>query len=296
MRVLLTGGTGFIGSHLADALEARGDRVALVSRQPRTLAPSPKGRVLASWDEVEAEVARSDAVVHLAGEPIADARWTRQRLERIRSSRVDTTARIARAIAAAPSRPLVFVSGSAVGIYGTRQDDVLCNESTPPGDDVLARIVVAWEAAAAPAREAGVRVVHPRIGVVLGPGGALARMVTPYRWFVGGALGSGKQWVSWVHLHDVVGALLFLVDREIRGPVDVAAPEPVTMAQLSSAIGHALHRPSLLRVPAFALKAAVGSGVATLLLTGQRVSSFKLQAAGFSFAYPRIDEALRDLL
>jgi uncharacterized protein (TIGR01777 family) len=284
MRVLVTGGTGFIGSHLARALEARGDQVAVVSRR------GPVG-----WDDVEARVSTVDAVVHLAGEPIA-ARWTPERLERIRSSRVDTTARLARAIASAASKPRVLVSGSAVGIYGMRRDDVVCSESTPPGDDVLARIVVDWEAAAAPAREAGVRVAHPRTGVVLGPGGALSRMLGPYRWFVGGPLGSGNQWVSWVHLHDVVGALLFLVDRDVQGPVNVVAPEPVTMEQLSSAIGRALHRPSLLRVPGFALKVALGSGVAEVLLTGQRVAPAALQAAGFSFSYPRIDEALRDLL
>lgn len=285
MRILLTGGTGFIGSHLARALQARGDEVVVVSRG------GPVG-----WDDVEARVATVDAVVHLAGEPIADARWTPERVERIRSSRVDTTARLARAIASASSRPRVFVSGSAVGIYGMRHDDVVCHESTPPGEDVLARIVVDWEAAAAPAGDAGVRVVHPRTGVVLGPGGALARMVGPYRWFVGGPLGSGKQWVSWVHLHDAVSALVFLLDRDVRGAVNLVAPEPVTMAELSSAIGRAMHRPSLLRVPGFALKAALGSGVAQVLLTGQRVAPAALQAAGFSFAFPRIDEALRDLL
>ncbi|HEX8791252.1 MAG TPA: TIGR01777 family oxidoreductase [Polyangiaceae bacterium] len=285
MRVLLTGGTGFIGTHLARALQARGDEVAVVSRR------GPVG-----WDQVEARVATVDAVVHLAGEPIADARWTPERLERIRASRVDTTERLARAIASAGSKPRVFVSGSAVGVYGMRRDDVVCDESTSPGDDVLAGIVVAWEAAAAPARSAGVRVVHPRTGVVLGPGGALSRMVGPYRWFVGGPIGSGKQWVSWVHLHDVVSALMFMIDRDIQGPANVVAPKPVTMEQLSSAIGRALHRPSLLRVPGFALKAALGSGVAEVLLTGQRAVPAALQAAGFSFAYPRIDEALRDLL
>jgi len=285
MRVLLTGGTGFIGSHLARALEARGDQVVVVSR---------RGPV--TWDDVEARVSTVDAVVHLAGEPIADARWTPERVEHIRASRVDTTRRLARAIAAASPKPRVFVSGSAVGVYGMRTDDVVCRESTPPGDDVLARIVVDWEAAAAPAREAGVRVAHPRTGIVLGPGGALSRMVGPYRLFVGGPIGSGKQWVSWIHLHDEVSALLFLVDREIQGPVNLVAPEPVTMAQLSSAIGRALHRPSLMRVPGLALKVAVGSGVAQLLLTGQRVVPAALQAAGFSFSFPRIDEALRDLL
>jgi len=285
MRVLLTGGTGFIGSHLARALEARGDQVVVVSR---------RGPV--TWDDVETRVSTVDAVVHLAGEPIADARWTPERLERIRASRVDTTRRLARAIAAASTKPQVLVSGSAVGVYGMRNDDVVCRESTPPGDDVLARMVVDWEAAAGPAREAGVRVAHPRTGIVLGPGGALSRMVGPYRLFVGGPIGSGKQWVSWIHLHDEVSALLFLVDREIQGPVNLVAPEPVTMAQLSSAMGRALHRPSLMRVPGFALKVAVGSGVAQLLLTGQRVVPAALQAAGFSFAFPRIDEALRDLL
>ena len=285
MRVLLTGGTGFIGSHLARALEARGDQVVVVSR---------RGPV--TWDDVEARVSTVDAVVHLAGEPVADARWTPERLERIRASRVDTTGRLARAIAAAPRKPRAFVSASAVGIYGTRTDDVVCRESTPPGDDVLARIVVDWEAAAAPAREAGVRVAHPRTGIVLGPGGALSRMVGPYRFFVGGSIGSGKQWVSWIHLHDEVSALLFLLDRDIQGPVNLVAPEPVTMAQLSSAIGRAMHRPSLMRVPGFALKVALGPGVAELLLTGQRVVPTALQAAGFSFAFPRIDEALRDLL
>ena len=285
MRVLLTGGTGFIGSHLARALEARGDQVVVVSR---------RGPV--TWDDVEARVSTVDAVVHLAGEPVADARWTPERLERIRASRVDTTGRLARAIAAAPRKPRAFVSASAVGIYGTRTDDVVCRESTPPGDDVLARIVVDWEAAAAPAREAGVRVAHPRTGIVLGPGGALSRMVGPYRFFVGGSIGSGKQWVSWIHLHDEVSALLFLLDRDIQGPVNLVAPEPVTMAQLSSAIGRAMHRPSLMRVPGFALKVALGPSVAELLLTGQRVVPTALQAAGFSFAFARIDEALRDLL
>jgi uncharacterized protein (TIGR01777 family) len=285
MRILLTGGTGFIGTHLARALQARGDEVVIVSR---------KGPV--GWDAMEAEVATVDAVVHLAGEPIADARWTPERVERIRASRVDTTRRLALAIARAASRPRVFVSGSAVGIYGMRDDDVVCLESTPPGDDVLARIVVEWEAAAAPAGDAGVRVVHPRIGVVLGPGGALARMVEPYRWFAGGPLGSGRQWVSWVHLHDVLSALVFVLDRDVRGAVNVVAPEPVTMSDLSSAIGRALHRPSILRVPGFALKLALGSGVARLLLTGQRAAPAVLQASGFSFAFRRIDEALRDLL
>lgn len=284
-RILLTGGTGFIGRSLAAALAARGDEVVVVSRG---------GPV--RWESVEAEVAKADALVHLAGEPIADARWTPERLELIRSSRVDTTARLATAIAASPRRPRVFVSGSAVGIYGMRLDDVVCDESSPPGDDVLARICKEWESAAAPAVGAGVRVVHPRVGIVLGRQGALAKMRKPFELFAGGPIGTGRQWLSWIHVKDAVRALVFALDSEaLSGPVDVVAPAPATMNDFARALGRALGRPSLLRVPAFALRAAVGDGVAELLLTGQRVVPRKLLEAGFTFTLPALDDALRDL-
>ncbi|HEY8041492.1 MAG TPA: TIGR01777 family oxidoreductase [Polyangiaceae bacterium] len=284
-RVLLTGGTGFIGAALARALQERKDEAIVVSR---------RGPV--RWDAVEAEVERADAVVHLAGEPVADARWTPVRLERIRASRVDTTDRLARAIAGARRKPAVFVSGSAIGVYGMRRDDALLDEHSAPGDDVLARIVVAWEAAAEPARAAGVRVVHPRIGVVLGRGGALARMTGAFRWFAGGPIGPGTQWVSWIDLRDTVRALLFTVDHAaLSGPVNLVAPDPVTMNDLARALGAALGRPAAIRVPAFALKLALGGGLAEMLLTGQRVAPRKLTEAGFTFDVPRIDEALADL-
>jgi uncharacterized protein (TIGR01777 family) len=286
-RILLTGATGFIGRALAAALRARGNEVIEVSR---------RGPV--DWDRVDTEVARADAVVHLAGEPIADGRWTPERLERIRSSRVDTTRQLARALAAADApASRVFISGSAVGIYGMRMDDVVCDESTPPGDDVLARIGVDWERAADPARDAGVRVAHPRTGIVLGRGGgALEKMRRPFELFTGGPLGSGRQWLSWIHLRDAVRALLFALDHaELSGPFDVVAPEPATMNDFAKALGHALGRPSLFRVPAFALRAALGDGVAELLLTGQRVVPRRLADAGFTFDFPRLDEALRDL-
>jgi len=289
VRILLTGGTGFIGARVAAALEKRGDGVVVVSRRPSTGAS-------VGWDAVESEVAKADAVVHLAGEPVADARWTPERLERIRSSRVDTTARLARAIAAASNRPRVLVSASAIGVYGMRRDDVLCDEQTPPGDDVLARVGVAWEAAAGPAKAAGVRVVHPRIGVVLGAGGgALAKMVGAFRWFVGGPVGDGTQWMSWIHIDDAVRALLFLVDTEaLSGAVNLVAPAPATMNDMARAIGRTLGRPSSMRVPAFALRLALGEGLAELLLTGQRVAPRRLEEAGFAFAFPSLDEALAD--
>jgi uncharacterized protein len=285
VRILLTGATGFIGSALAPLLEQRGDEVVGVSRS---------GPV--RWDALEAEVERADAVVHLAGEPVADGRWTPERLERIRASRVETTDRIARAIAAARRKPRVLVSGSAVGLYGMRRDDAICTEASPPGDDVLSRICVAWEAAAAPARDAGVRVVHPRVGVVLGRGGALAKMAAPFRWFVGGPVGQGTQWLAWVHLRDTVRALAFLVDRQdLSGPVNIVGPSPVTMNAMSRALARSLGRPDLLRVPAFALRLALGEGLAQVLLTGQRVAPTKLEEAGFEFDFPSLDEALRDL-
>jgi hypothetical protein len=283
-RILLTGGTGFIGRALSAALQARGDTVVVVSR---------RGPV--TWDTIEEEVARCDAIVHLAGEPIADARWTPERLELIRSSRVDTTRRLAKALAATP-KARVFVSGSAIGIYGMRLDDVVCDEATPAGADVLARIGLEWEAAADPAREAGIRVVHPRIGIVLGHGGALAKMRKPFELFAGGPIGSGKQWMSWIHVSDVVRALVFALDREsLKGPVNLVAPEPATMNDFAKALGKALGRPSLFRVPALALKAALGEGVAELLLTGQRVKPGRLLEEGFAFEFPRLGEALKDL-
>jgi hypothetical protein len=276
---------------VAAALRDRGDEVVVVSRRPSVDAAGAS----VGWDAVEREVERVDAVVHLAGEPVADARWTPERLERIRSSRVDTTARLARAIAAASQRPRVFVSASAIGIYGMRRDDVLCDEQTSPGDDVLARVCVAWEAAAEPAKAAGVRVAHPRIGVVLGPGGALAKMVKAFRWYVGGPVGDGKQWMSWIHVDDAVRALLLLVDTEaLSGAVNLVAPAPATMNDMASAIGRTLGRPSSMRVPAFALKLALGEGLAELLLTGQRVASRRLEGAHFAFAFPSLHEDLED--
>ena len=229
-RILLTGGTGFIGGELLRALRDRGDAVRVVSR---------RGPV--TWDAVEGEVEGVDAVLHLAGEPIADGRWTAERFGRIRSSRVETTARLAKAIAHAKHKPRVFVSGSAVGIYGMRRDDTVCDESTPPGDDVLARLCVEWESAARPAEAAGVRLVHPRMGIVLGKGGALAKMSGAFRWFLGGPIGSGTQWLSWVHVRDVVRALVRLIDRDdLAGAFDITAPLPVTMNDFARAIGRSL--------------------------------------------------------
>jgi uncharacterized protein (TIGR01777 family) len=285
--ILLTGATGLIGRSLTKELKARGDEVVAVSRRPE------RGAI--EWSNVPSAVRRADVVIHLAGEPIVSGRWTAERLERIRSSRVDTTSAIASAIAHAPRRPRVFVCASAVGFYGMFGADApTVTEDTGPGDDLLAKLCVDWERAAEPAVHAGVRVVHSRFGVVLGAsGGAIAQMAPAFRWFVGGAVGSGEQWVSWVHERDVVRALLFAVDGTLAGPMNVTAPEPVTMNGFAAALARALDRPSAFRVPAFALRAAFGEEMANVLLTGQRAVPRKLQGAGFTFEVSAIDEAMR---
>jgi len=292
MRILVTGATGFIGRALVLALRGRGDEVAFVSRRR-------EGGAAATWDSVDAIMEGMDAVFHLAGEPVAGARWTPARLALIRGSRVETTTAIAHAIERCRQKPRVLVSASAVGIYGATAGDAQpFDEDGPTGDDVLARITTEWERAADPVRAAGVRVVHPRLGVVLGRGGgALEKLVGPFRWWLGGPLGHGDQWVSWIHAHDAVRALLFMVDQvALSGPVNTTAPHPLTMNDLARAIGQTMRRPSFFRVPPLALRLALGDGLSSVVLTGQRALPRKLSRAGFSFAFPRIEEALAELL
>jgi uncharacterized protein (TIGR01777 family) len=297
MRVAISGGTGFVGSHLVPALLGRGDEVILLVREQtnterveRLLSrrPAPGGSVGRARTARLAEGALGgvEAVVNLAGAGVMDRPWTDERLALIRSSRVDTTRRLARE--AKDAR--VFVSASAVGYYGMRTDDAELDESSPPGDDVLARICVDWEAAA---RTASCRVAIARTGIVLGKGGgALARMVTMFRRFVGGPLGSGKQWWSWIHVDDLVRAYLFAIDTpSFEGPFDATAPAPARMDDVARELGRALHRPSALRAPAAAMRLTLGRR-ADVLLTGQRVLPRKLVAAGFEFRYPDLAGAI----
>ncbi|MBI5531440.1 MAG: TIGR01777 family protein [Deltaproteobacteria bacterium] len=299
MKWVVTGGTGFIGRALTTELIARGDEVAVLSRgsapgsagKARRVAWTP-GRIGAWTQELEG----ADAVVNLAGAGVMDARWSEARLAEVRSSRVDTTRVLAEAIATSKSRPGVLLSASAVGIYGMRMDDEMVDEDGAQGTDVLARICQDWEKAAQPAREVGVRVAHPRIGIVFGRGGgALERMIPPFRAFVGGPIGSGQQWMSWIHVQDVVAALCFAAQTaSITGPFNVVAPEPVRMQELARTLGAVLGRPSAMRVPAFALRALLGDG-AEAILTGQRVRPGRLLKAGFEFGHARLREALEDV-
>ena len=290
--VAVTGATGLIGSALTRSLRDDGHTVRPVVRRP---SPDP-GAVL--WDPDAGTIDAAgltgvDAVVHLAGAGIGDKRWSAARKAEILDSRTRGTDLIARTLAELDPPPRVLVSGSAIGYYGSRGDEEL-DESSPPGDDFVAEVVQAWEAAAQPAVDAGIRTAYLRTSLVLARhGGVLPRLALPFRLFLGGRLGRGTQWMSWVTLADEVAAIRFLLDGDIAGPVLVAAPEPVTNAEMAHAIGAALHRPSVVPTPAFALRLALGHELAdTLLFASQRARPGVLADAGFRFAHPDIASAL----
>lgn len=293
-RVLITGARGLLGSALAPVLRGRGHSVAALTRG----APGP-GEI--HWDPaggvLEARALEGlDAVVHLAGEPIG-VRWTAERKASIRASRVEGTRLLANRLVALERPPRVLVSVSAIGFYGDRGDEIL-DEQSPPGTGFLPDLCRAWEEAAAPALSAGIRVVHPRLGLVLAPGGgALARMLPAFRLGLGGPLGGGRAWWSWVVLDDVVAAFLrALGDERLSGPVNVVAPIPVRSGDFARALGKALRRPAFLPVPSFVLRALFGEMADEALLASARVESVRLRAAGHSFLFPDLEEALRDLV
>lgn len=288
-RVAVTGATGLLGDALVPFLRTGGHEVRTVGRGPRSDVRWDPARRAIDEDSLRG----CDAVVHLAGEPIA-ARWTPARRRAILASRVEGTRLIAETCASMEPRPEVLVCASAIGAYGDRGDEWL-DESSARGGDFLAEVVRAWEEAAEPARAAGIRVVHLRTGIVLSPaGGALQRMLTPFRLGVGGRLGAGRQWMSWVSREDVVGAVHFAIqERGVGGPVNVVAPEPVTNATFASTLGRVLHRPSLAPVPAFALRAMFGEMADGTILASQRVRPRALEAAGFRFLHPTLSSALR---
>jgi len=291
--VAITGASGFIGHALVERLRANGTRVRRLVRSPRSDSPDdivwdPMRGVLAPRDLEGAE-----AVIHLAGEPIAH-RWTSARRKAIRDSRVRGTELLARAIAALERKPNVLLSGSAVGFYGDRGDEAVGEESAP-GKDYLAGVAREWESATGAAEDAGVRVVLLRSGIVLNPhGGALERMLPPFRLGVGGPLGSGRQWMSWIALADHLRAMEHaLATTGLHGPVNFVAPNPVTNAEFAGTLGRVLGRPSLVPVPAFALELLYGEMARATLLAGQRVLPKALLRSGFRFEHPTLEEALR---
>ena len=290
MKITITGATGRIGSLLVDRLKARGDELTVISRNPDRAAAA-LGVPAAAYEDAVAAVAGRDAVVHLAGEDIAQ-RWTDASLRRIRESRELGTRRLVEAINAADPRPKALVSASAVGYYGHRPDPV--DEDAPPGNDVLAEICVAWEREA---ERAETRVVRVRTGVVLDRhGGALEKMLLPFRLGVGGPVAGGRQPMPWIHVDDVIGVYLAAIDGQAwHGAVNATAPHPVTNKEFSRALGRALRRPAVLPVPGFALRVLYG-GMATLILEGQNARPRRTLELGYRHAHPDLDEALRSAL
>lgn len=294
MQIAITGSTGLIGKALVRALRDEGLTVIRLVRHPATAEDEVR------WDpfgEIDSGALEGvDAVVHLAGAGIGDHRWTESYKRQIRDSRVEGTRTLARALAGLDRRPAVFVSGSAVGYYGDT-GDVAVDESAPEGEGFLPALCRDWEAAAQPAVDAGIRVVHPRTGLVLSrEGGLLGKVLPLFRLGLGGRLGGGRQWMSWITVADQVAALRFLINDGLSGPVNLTAPEPVTNAAFTAAVGRAVHRPARFIVPAPALRLALGGFADEGALVSQRVLPDRLAKAGFTFGHPDIDTALASVL
>ena len=299
-RVLLLGGSGLIGRRLAPVLISAGYEVVVLTRDPGRVVPVPGVRAV-GWDCRSAacwerEVDGARAIVNLVGENVAEGRWSAARKVALLDSRLHATAAMVAALANAEHRPEVLLQGSAVGFYGPCGDEEV-DESAPAGDDFLARLTREWEAASEATEGLGVRRVLLRTGVVLDPaGGALPKMMLPFRFFAGGPLGSGRQVLPWIHHRDQPSAIHFLLEhRAARGPFNLTAPNPVSQADFARALGRLLHRPAVLPTPAFALRLAVGE-MAEVLLAGQRAVPRRLLEIGFSFDHPELVGALRELL
>jgi uncharacterized protein (TIGR01777 family) len=302
MKIVVTGATGFIGQALVQALHARGDAITVLSRDAEK-AKAALGTVTAVVADLQnrgpwtTALAGSDAIVHLAGEPIAARRWDAQQKQRLRDSRVEATRTLVEAITALPvsARPRALISASGSDYYpfaaDTEFDDDEVSEADPPSESFLGRLCRDWEHEAMAAQRAGLRVVCMRTGLVLGPGGALAKLTTPFKLFVGGKIGSGRQWVPWIHRLDAVRSYLAAIDDDrYAGPINLVTGS-VRNAELAAALGKAVGRPSWLPVPGFALHAAVGE-FAEYLLHGRRVVPKRLRELGFTWTYPRLADAL----
>ena len=299
MKIILSGGTGFIGKPLVRELLGQGHNVVILTRH--AAQSSHEGLSYALWDgrnqgAWSQQVDGADAVINLAGESIGDKRWTKSQKEKILQSRLSATNALVTAITAAKQKPEVLISGSAVGYYGSIPEGNV-TEDVPAANDLHAQVCKEWENAAQKAETLNVRVVCLRTGIVLEKdGGALKRMLLPFKLFAGGPIGSGKQWMPWIHREDMLRAIMFVLEnRAVRGPVNMTAPEPVRMREFAKALGKAMRRPSLAPVPGFVLKIILGE-LSVMVLTGQRALPKKLQQAGFQFTHPNISEALSSIL
>jgi len=297
VKIAITGASGLIGRALTTSLVADGHQVIPVVRRPNSATPDA-----IEWDPAAGTIEASkfegvDGVVHLAGAGIGDKRWSESYKREILESRTKGTELLARTLASLSAPPSVLVSGSAIGFYGDTGDSAV-DESATAGNGFLAEVCVAWEAAAAPAAAAGIRVPFLRTGIVLTTdGGALTKMLPLFRFGLGGRMGSGKQWWSWISMADEIGAIRWLLDHDISGPLNATAPSPVTNSQFTKALGEAMHRPTFAPVPSFGPKLLLGAELAdALLFTSARVVPGALEASGYPFAHPTIEAALRDVL
>lgn len=296
MKVLVSGASGFVGAALEEALQGAGHEML------RLVRPAGGGESGIPWDPERgqlnpADLSGVDAVVNLSGENIATGRWTDDKKRRILESRVASTRLLSETLAHLERPPRVLVSASAIGFYGDRGDELL-DEDSAPGEGFLVDVCKQWEAATKPAQEAGIRVALLRIGAVLDPaGGALGRMLAPFKMGLGGVVGGGRQYMSWITRADLVGAILYCIETEsLRGPVNAMSPQPVTNRAFTRALASALHRPAVLPMPAFAVKLAFGEMGENLMLASTRAVPRRLEGAGFVFQHPDIDTALRALL
>ncbi len=310
MKIAVTGATGFVGSRLVERLQHLGHATIVLTRRPAAAAklfPPAVYRdvTIVAYDPANADpdlqakwqsaLSGCDGVVNLAGEPIADQRWTPEYKQTLLDSRQRTTQQLVAAIAQAQPKPQVLVNASAIGVYGTSETAEF-DETSDPGQDFLAEICQAWEAAAGEVKNSGTRLVILRLGIVLGLNGALGKMLPAFRLFAGGPIGSGNQWFSWIHRDDVVSLILkSLTDATMQGIYNATAPHPVRMNQLCDQLGKVMNRPSWLPVPGFVLETMLGDG-ATVVLEGQQVMPKRTLSSGFEYAYPTIDQALAQIL
>jgi len=305
MKVAIAGATGFVGSRLVERLHSEGHSVLVLARdseRARRVFPAsayPNLEIVAytpaESGDWQTSIAGCDSVVNLAGVPIAEEKWTAARKQAILDSRKLTTAKLVEAIALANSKPSVLVSTSAIGYYGTSETAEF-DETSPAGDDFLAAVCQEWEAAAQPVKDMGTRLAILRFGIILGKGGALAKMLPPFKLFAGGPIGTGKQWFSWIHRDDVINLILYaLQNPQIEGVLNATAPNPVRMNEFCETLGAVLQRPSWLPVPAFALEFLLGDG-AKVVLEGQKVLPKGTLASGFQYQYPTLKLALEEIL